>query len=43
MKQQIAFALAHPVYDPETQIAKGHGWMIEPGVSAMLTANIGDE
>jgi len=43
MNQHVAFALAHPVYDPDKHIVAGHGWMIEPDVSALLTANIGDE
>jgi hypothetical protein len=40
---QAAFALAHPVYDPERQIVAGHFWMVEPRISAGLTVNIGME
>jgi len=42
-KAQIDFALAHPVFDPEKQITKGHGWWIDPYLSALLTVNIGME
>lgn len=41
MKSQIAFALAHPVYDPMTQILPGHFWRASDDISAALTANIG--
>lgn len=37
------FALAHPVFDPERQIVKGHHWRPERLVSAGLTVNIGME
>ena len=43
MRQHIAFALAHPVFDPATQICLGHRWLVEPGISALLTVNIGME
>ncbi|HWG80570.1 MAG TPA: hypothetical protein VN681_12390 [Stellaceae bacterium] len=44
MKSQIEFALAHPVFDPERQIVRGHYWWAEPDrVSACLTVNIGME
>lgn len=43
MKSQIEFALAHPVYDPESQILPGHFWRIGDDVSAGLTCNIGME
>ena len=43
MKSQIEFALAHPVFDPETQIVKGHFWRAASDVSAGLTCNIGME
>lgn len=44
MRSQIAFALAHPVYDPMTQIVPGHYWWVTPGrLSACLTVNIGME
>ena len=37
------FALAHPVYDPHTQILKGHHTHPERLISAGLTVNIGQE
>jgi hypothetical protein len=40
---QIEFALAHPVYDPTTQIVTGHRWWAASDVSACLTLNIGME
>lgn len=43
MHQQIAFALAHPVFDPERQIVPGHFWYAERLISAGLTVNIGME
>jgi hypothetical protein len=44
MHTHIAFALAHPVFDPETQIVPGHFWWVDPGkLSACLTVNIGME
>jgi hypothetical protein len=43
MKQQIAFALAHPVFDPGKQIVSGHYWAIDPATTACLTVNIGME
>jgi hypothetical protein len=43
MRSQIAFALAHPVYDPRWQIVPGHYWWAQPDVSACLTVNIGEE
>ena len=43
MNNQAAFALAHPVFNPETQIVGGHRWRVEPTVSACLTVNIGME
>jgi len=43
MKSQVEFALAHPVFDPVTQIIGGHRWMVERFVSACLTVNIGME
>lgn len=39
----IAFALAHPVFDPEKHIIVGHNWDVERDVSASLTVNIGME
>lgn len=43
MRSQIEFALAHPVYDPVTQIVPGHYWWAKRDVSACLTVNIGME
>lgn len=43
MHKQIAYALAHPVFDPERQIVTGHFWLAERLVSAGLTVNIGQE
>ena len=43
MRSQIAFALAHPVFDPVTQIVMGHFWSPAPGYGAGLTVNIGME
>ena len=39
-----AFALTHPVFDPDTQILPGHFWLTEGGkISVGLTVNIGME
>ncbi len=43
MRSQVEFALAHPVFDPMTQIIKGHYWWPDDRVSACLTVNIGME
>jgi hypothetical protein len=43
MKSQAEFALAHPVFDPATQIITGHYWRADRDVSACLTVNIGME
>lgn len=43
MKTQTEFALAHPVYDPKTQILPGHFWRVDRETSAGLTVNIGQE
>jgi hypothetical protein len=43
MRSQIEFALAHPVFDPMTQIIKGHYWWAASDASACLTVNIGCE
>lgn len=43
MHRQVAYALAHPVFDPLTQIVKGHFWMAERLISAGVTVNIGME
>lgn len=42
MNSHIAYALAHPVFDPERQITSDHGWR-DGLISAMLTVNIGME
>lgn len=42
MRSQIAFALAHPVFDPERQITRGHFWRMG-ALSFGLTVNIGME
>jgi hypothetical protein len=43
MNRNVAFALAHPVFDPHTQIRKGHFWLVNKEISAGLTVNIGLE
>jgi len=43
MNPHALFALAHPVFDPKKHMVMGHSWLVEPGVSAMLTVNIGME
>jgi hypothetical protein len=43
MRSQIEFALAHPVFDPERQIVRGHYWLADRDISACLTVNIGLE
>jgi hypothetical protein len=43
MKSQVVFALAHPVYDPESQILSGHFWQVGRHITAGLTVNIGME
>lgn len=43
MRQQVEFALAHPVFDPMTQIVPGHSWFADTAMSACLTVNIGME
>jgi hypothetical protein len=42
MRSQIAYALAHPVFDPDRQFTKGHFWGSR-GLSFGLTVNIGME
>lgn len=37
------FALAHPVFDPGKQILPQHTTLVERGISACLTVNIGME
>ena len=43
MSNHASFALAHPVFDPQTQIIDGHWWAAERLISACLTVNIGME
>lgn len=43
MNSNVAFALAHPVFNPETQITPGHYWRPDGSMSACLTVNIGME
>lgn len=43
MHKQVAWALAHPVFDPVRQIVRGHFWQASPRISAGLTVNIGME
>ena len=43
MNRHAQFALAHPVFNPETQIVPGHHWVEQRLVSAGLTVNIGME
>jgi hypothetical protein len=43
MLKQAAYALAHPVYDPETQITEDNYWFADRGVTACLTVNVGVE
>jgi hypothetical protein len=43
MHKQATWALAHPVFDPERQIVRGHFWWPSPRISAGLTVNIGME
>lgn len=43
MNTHTAFALAHPVFNPATQIVPGHYWVAERLISACLTVNIGME
>lgn len=47
MSPHARFALAHPVFDPETQIITGHYWREVMtrhwSVTACLTVNIGME
>jgi hypothetical protein len=43
MHRQAVYALANPVFDPETQIGAGHFWAPERLISSGLTVNIGME
>jgi hypothetical protein len=42
MNSHAAFALAHPVFDPERQITTRHSWR-QGRLSFILTVNIGME
>jgi hypothetical protein len=42
MNSHISYALAHPVFDPERQITRDHGWRLGR-ISVMLTVNVGME
>ena len=39
----IEYALAHPLFDPDTQIIPGHFWLVDQTLSVGLTCNIGME
>lgn len=43
MNQKAAFALAHPVFDPDRQILPQHTTLVDRLASACLTVNIGME
>lgn len=43
MNAKAQFALAHPVFDPDTQILKGHHTYVDRLITAGLTVNIGME
>lgn len=43
MHSKAVFALAHPVYDPLTQILPGHTTPIDRLITCGLTVNIGQE
>lgn len=43
MNPHVETALAHPVFDPDTQITARFFWWAERHVSAGLTCNIGLE
>jgi hypothetical protein len=43
MRQHARFALAHPVFDPGTQILPGHRWQVDRLITGLLTCNIGME
>ena len=43
MRQQVDFALSHPVFDPMKHIIAGHSWWVERFISATMTVNIGME
>ena len=43
MHKQAVYALAHPVFDPKTQITPGNFWSPQARITAGLTVNIGME
>lgn len=43
MHRQATYALAHPVFDPDTQIGPRHFWIPLRQITAGLTVNIGME
>lgn len=43
MPKQVELALAHPVFDPVRQMRRDFTWVVERGVSASLSCNIGME
>ena len=43
MSKKAVFALAHPVFNPETQILPAHTTAVDRLASACLTVNIGME
>ena len=43
MHKHAMYALAHPVFYPETQITRKNFWNPDRLVSAGLTVNIGEE
>ncbi len=43
MHKQAEISLAHPVFDPETQITQRFFWAAERLITAGLTCNLGME
>lgn len=43
LMNHAAFALAHPVFDPEQQLRPEHTWVVDRLGTACLTVNIGME
>lgn len=43
MHAHARYALAHPVYNPVTEIVPEHFWRVDRDTSAGLTVNIGTE
>ena len=43
MHRQIEYALANPVFDPDTQITERNFWTIGKELGVCLTVNIGME